>query len=237
MFCPKCGAEAAEGQKFCKSCGTNIQAVSDAIAGAEDPLGLGKLRVDVDSLKTNAVEWARQIKAEMKGETATRRIRRETREAARRTPRPREWLRYSWQHNLRDGLINVMAGAGFAGVWYILGRAAIDAGAIGDLEAQAHVQGLAKVVSLLWLLGGIRVLKGLGQIVYAAFFADPIATLTERFLPPPVVQQPPALQPSAVSTNELIPEPPPSVTEHTTHILEDAPRIGATGQGSSAQGV
>ena len=33
MFCPKCGAQ-AEGGRFCRSCGTNLVAVSDALAAS-----------------------------------------------------------------------------------------------------------------------------------------------------------------------------------------------------------
>ncbi|HKV38954.1 MAG TPA: zinc ribbon domain-containing protein [Blastocatellia bacterium] len=49
MYCPKCGGEASEGQKFCKNCGTDLQIVSDAIGRGDD--SLGQLRVDLDSLK------------------------------------------------------------------------------------------------------------------------------------------------------------------------------------------
>jgi predicted membrane protein len=34
MFCPKCGAQ-AEGGKFCRSCGTNLVAVSDALLASD----------------------------------------------------------------------------------------------------------------------------------------------------------------------------------------------------------
>lgn len=36
MFCPKCGAQ-SEGGKFCRSCGTNLVAVSDALMASEQP--------------------------------------------------------------------------------------------------------------------------------------------------------------------------------------------------------
>jgi predicted membrane protein len=40
MFCPKCGAQ-AEGGKFCRSCGTNLVAVSDALMASEQPRSPG----------------------------------------------------------------------------------------------------------------------------------------------------------------------------------------------------
>lgn len=33
MFCPKCGTQNPENGKFCRSCGTNLSPVSDALAG------------------------------------------------------------------------------------------------------------------------------------------------------------------------------------------------------------
>lgn len=33
MFCPKCGTENADGSKFCRSCGTNISLVPQALTG------------------------------------------------------------------------------------------------------------------------------------------------------------------------------------------------------------
>lgn len=36
MFCPTCGRENSVGRKFCASCGTNLEAVSQALSGSED---------------------------------------------------------------------------------------------------------------------------------------------------------------------------------------------------------
>src|ERR1700742_4624573 len=36
MFCPKCGAQSEAG-RFCRSCGTNLATVSDALAASEQP--------------------------------------------------------------------------------------------------------------------------------------------------------------------------------------------------------
>ncbi len=33
MFCPRCGRQATDTQRFCKSCGTNLQSVSQALTG------------------------------------------------------------------------------------------------------------------------------------------------------------------------------------------------------------
>jgi hypothetical protein len=36
MFCPSCGRENAQGIKFCVSCGTNLEIVSQALSGSPD---------------------------------------------------------------------------------------------------------------------------------------------------------------------------------------------------------
>ena len=36
MFCPTCGRDNSAGRKFCASCGTNLEAVSQALSGSED---------------------------------------------------------------------------------------------------------------------------------------------------------------------------------------------------------
>ena len=36
MFCPTCGRDNSIGRKFCASCGTNLEAVSQALSGSDD---------------------------------------------------------------------------------------------------------------------------------------------------------------------------------------------------------
>ena len=36
MFCPTCGRDNSIGRKFCASCGTNLEAVSQALSASDD---------------------------------------------------------------------------------------------------------------------------------------------------------------------------------------------------------
>jgi len=256
MFCPKCGSPTVEGQRFCKACGTNVQLINDALRSGDTsqaPFG-----IDVEALKKNAMDFAQSWKTGWGGgptgkdfqhgarESAReiREIKRKAREEARRQnlPKPREYMSYSWQHNLRNGLVSLLWGGGLGIVLYYLGRTVIDAGLIKQLEDSSNVpiHGLEPVVRILWLIALLPMLKGLARIIYAAFFGESMATLTARFTPQPLLEEAPASirqdtspvsQPATVGAYERSGEPssdpidpPPSVTEHTTHFFDEDQR-------------
>jgi hypothetical protein len=246
MFCPRCGAEAFEEQRFCKSCGTKLQLIHDALKAGES--GSSFYGLDVEAFKKSAVEFARSWKTGLEGaaaeagrhrerssrrvieRAAARDLRRQIRQQ--NLPRPKEWMSYSWQHNLKNGLISLFGGAGFGFVLYYLSMIAINEGVLDRLEeaTQGRVHGLEPLVRFLWLFALIPVLKGLAQIIYAACFAESMATLSDRFtvkLPPEPasIHQPPA--PKAEEQSAA----PASVTEHTTQFFDDAqPRVSRESQ-------
>lgn len=264
MFCPKCGSESLETQRFCKACGTNLQLINDALRTGDT--SQGPFGINVDELTKNAVDFAKSWKTSWgpghpriekvpRGERhrglsgrggqsidevrerlrINREVKKQAREEARRQnlPKPKEYMSYSWQHNLRSGLVSLFWGTGLGVVLYYLGQTALDEGLIGRLEATSngHVQGLEPLVRIIWLIALLPVLKGLAHIIYAAFFGESMATLAARFTPPPVLEEPPPFirqdtapvaerEPVAAGYDPSI-EPPPSVTEHTTHFFEE----------------
>ena len=60
MFCPKCGSESLETQRFCKACGTNLQLINDALRTGDTPQG--PFGINVDELTKNAVDFAKSWK-------------------------------------------------------------------------------------------------------------------------------------------------------------------------------
>jgi zinc ribbon protein len=144
MFCPKCGSESLETQRFCKACGTNLQLINDALRTGDTPQG--PFGINVDELTKNAIDFAKSWKTSWgpghlriekvpRGERHTglsgrggensigdaaerfrisREIRKQAREEARRQnlPKPKEYMSYSWQHNLRNGLVSLLWGTG-----------------------------------------------------------------------------------------------------------------------------
>lgn len=260
MFCPKCGIETVEGHKFCKSCGANLQLVSDALKGGDDTLG--QLRVDFDALKRSLGDVAKKIKVDLGigtnagakrqagdewwsssgNETNTAKhsthslTEREVKHPKRASFKPKEWLQYSWQHNVRDGLISLFGGAGLGAFLYYMGREAINSGVIEHLEGLWQVRGIEPLVRLIWLVSLIPILKGLAHLAYAAFFGESIASLSERFLPAQISQisndaatSSATSSPRTFSAQTYPVETPGSVTEQTTNILEKDESIADRG--------
>jgi hypothetical protein len=150
------------------------------------------------------------------------------------TPKPKEWLAYSWQHNLKSGLKDVLTGAGLGALLYYLGRVAIDAGVLQTIQEEAghSINGLEQAFRLVFLIAAFPILVGIGKIIYAAFFAESIATLADRFAPRVLAEsageKPPMARDTAPQgfispTMDALSEPPPSITEGTTKFFEDAP--------------
>ncbi|GEM_PF-1141227 len=263
MFCPKCGTQSiAEDQRFCKSCGTNLQAVNEAIDKGEskpdiakDPVAYGLHFVSniVDSVKESVGDVAVNKDSRRASHGADKKVRHQARqeewnakhqeylekraerrrqkEKMKHIPDAKALLTYSSEHNLRHGLMSFFGGLAFAAFLFYFCRAALDAGAIQDIEelTKRHINVLEPFIRWLWLLPGVTALKGLGQIIYALFFGESIKTLAQRF-----TQQNEAIDAAEVDIRntapqsntalmqESLPEPPPSVTEGTTKFFEEA---------------
>jgi hypothetical protein len=235
MFCPKCGIEALESQRYCKGCGTHLQMIYDAL-GTSDNKGI--YGIDVEALSRNARKFAESWKAGWSGSQTEARPAKATtapvEQPRQNLPKPKEWLRYSWQHNLRDGLLSLFGGLGFGVVLYYLCRPPYIQDILRSIEplsrTNVDIDAVARLASYIYLFAAIPVLKGLGQIIYAAFFAESIARLTERFIPQPgqMLAAPPSAFPlsneeSTGRNFDDLKEPVSSVTEHTTKIIDGAP--------------
>ena len=258
MYCPKCGAEAVEGQRFCKVCGTNLQLIINIVKGGGK--GPGPWNFDPEEMKRNITDFvdswkrgfphehANKWKAEwqqfQQGRPArhsARDLRRRSRDEARRRnlPQPGQWMKYSRQHNFKEGLKSLFGGAGLSFLFFKIGQEVLNSGVIGQIPGidppQAH--GLEVLARVFWLVMLIPVLKGFGQLIYATFFAESLATLTERYAIPAeelgradVVTEPSAQRSTAPQAQASAPtndfgqlnEPPPSVTENTTQFFEEA---------------
>jgi len=146
-------------------------------------------------------------------------------------PRPKDWLRYSRQHNLRDGLISLLGGGAAGFVLYYLGQMVIHGGLLESLNERYGVRGIDQVVAMAWLIALIPVVKGFGQILYGAFFGESIKSIAKSYKPEPAPVhpriEPASLPQQAAEVTEPNLSPPSSVTEHTTNILDRSEPSGA----------
>jgi hypothetical protein len=188
---------------------------------------MGQLGIDIAELQRNLSEVGKRVKSEVHGMFSSTRPRTRTNPLAQEhepasvsvaAPKPEQWLSYSRQHSFRNGLISLFGGAGLGAVLYLLGNQVIQPETIQDLELLARVRGLDQIIRMIWIVAAVPMLKGLGQLVYGAFFAESMMTLAERFVPrlPPPQARLPVVESSAAE------EFPPSVTEQTTFNLNRA---------------
>jgi hypothetical protein len=160
MFCPTCGKENAFGRKFCVACGTNLEAVSQALSGSKTDF----------FTRTDAI--LDQLVA-----------------------------RYA-EHVFKDAPANT-ADATVGKSWKLLGQ-----GVLTSLMDMI-------LFSLMWNIFPLRFL--------ILLISSPIRLLYERSnrqkIAKPRPEEQAALSPPATATNEILPKPAASITEHTTGLL------------------
>src|SRR5581483_6168245 len=152
MYCPKCGAEAIEGQRFCKACGTNLQLIINIVKGGGR--GPGPWHFDPEELKRNVTDFVDSWKKSFPNEHAkkwkadwvhfekgrpyrqqARELRRRAKDEVRRRnlPQPGQWMKYSRQHNLKEGLTSLLGGAASSFVFFKAGQEILNSGIIHEI--------------------------------------------------------------------------------------------------------
>jgi ABC-type multidrug transport system fused ATPase/permease subunit len=229
MYCPQCGLESSSGLQFCRSCGANLKVIGKAVSLSEaiarsDRGPLPKIKEMMKSLKiehvtdevSRALDQMNQEIVKNSGSLATRKPQHheqhfeEQVEKLWRRERKEKTARRRREAHLTQGLISLFTGGGLMIFLYYLSSALI-LKLPPQIVAQAPFE-IDPVVHMIWLVGLIPALTGLGHI---------LAGLTIRPDPPALergsLEELPALP---TETNELTPRyEPPSVTERTTNIL------------------
>lgn len=241
MFCPQCGTESSQELKFCRTCGANLKVIgkavtlSEAIARSDGipaklkdifsnikiahvtedvSRALDKMKTEIASSKDDHREWIRA-----KG-------REEFREWARSSKKEKTAEQRRERH-LTKGFVTMFSGVGLSIFLYFLGHTLV-LKLPPDAVAQIPFE-LDPVIRIVWLIGLIPALSGLGRV---------IAGLTIRRDPLKQVEFPadsplriePATSPIAQPVNPqryddeatvvAAREAPDSVTDRTTNILE-----------------
>ena len=216
MYCPQCGTESSSDLPYCRSCGANLKVIGKAVSLSEaiarsDRGPLPKIKEMMKNLKVEqATEDISHALEQMNNEIV--------RSSDDPTPQKPWWLdgrrkksaAQRREKHLTAGAISFFSGIGLATFLYFL---------TGALVLKLPPEIIAKVpfeidpvVRILWLVGLMPMLSGLGHIV-AGLLIRPDkdrAELDEAGAP---VKRIPASQPIRRTT-------PASVTERTTNLLE-----------------
>jgi hypothetical protein len=214
MYCPQCGTESSSGLQYCRSCGANLKVIGKAVSLSE-----AIARSDRGPLP-KIKEMMKNLKVEQVTEDISHALDQMNKEIVRSSddPTPHEpwWLEgrkkktaeQRREKHLVTGTISLFSGIGLATFLYYL-TGALVLRLPPDFVARVPFE-IEPVVRILWLLGLMPTLSGVGHI---------IAGLLIRPDPPRQIEaSKPALELS--ESEPIVRTAPASVTERTTNILE-----------------
>ena len=214
MYCPQCGTDSSTGQQYCRSCGANLKVIGKAVAlseaiGRSDRGPLPKIKEMVRSFKVEHVtEEVENALEKMSSELAKispprqRDIRPWINLGRKKTPAERR------EQHISKGVVSLFSGAGLTLFLYFLSSALI-LKLPPNIISQIPFE-LDPVIHIIWLLGAIPMLSGVGNII-AGLLIRPNA----RFELPEADRPTPQLEEKA--TPPILRH---SVTDRTTELLE-----------------
>ena len=214
MYCPQCGTESSSGQQYCRSCGANLKVIGKAVTLSEaiarsDRGPLPKIKEMMKNLKVEHVtEDVSNALDQMNKEIARSSHDRGSHEPwwmHLKHPKTPEQRR---ENNLVTGTVSLFSGIGLMIFLYYL-SAALVLRLPPDVIAKIPFE-IEPVVRVIWLIGLLPVLSGVGHIV-AGLLIRPSSTAS---LPPPGQQQ------ETMAREYRPPTLPGSVTEQTTNLLD-----------------
>lgn len=247
MFCPQCGTESSQELKFCRSCGANLKVIGKAVT-------LSEAIARSDGIPAKLKDIFSNIKIAHVTEDVSRALEKMKTEIARSTDDQREWVRARGREEFREwarrsrkektaeqrrerhltkGFITMFSGVGLSIFLYFLSHALVL-----RLPAETIAQipfDLDPVIRVAWLIGLIPALSGFGRIIAGLtirsekpkmieFPAE--STLRIDAAPTVASQSPTPREHDDEMTVVASRQPPDSVTDRTTSILEHkiAPR-------------
>lgn len=141
MFCPQCGSNQSDELKFCKSCGTNLGSVREAVATRDE----GE---KFDWNKTWIAEMLMSSEESVKRAAELERIQGLTPDAKRR-------------NEIKGGVITGSVGIGLMILLFVLMEGIIASGRVSDTAAA--------ILSRLWVVGVIPIFVGIALVINGMF--------------------------------------------------------------------
>jgi hypothetical protein len=229
MFCPQCGTESSQDLKFCRSCGANLKVIGKAVT-------LSEAIARSDGIPAKLKDIFSNIKIAHVTEDVSRALDKMNKEITRSSlewhdkarARKVKTAEQRRERHLTQGFITMFSGVGLSIFLYFLSHALV-LKLPPDAVAQIPFD-LDPVIRVVWLVGLIPALSGFGRV---------IAGLTIRPFPARQIEfpaeSPLRIEPSTPSIDQpgtrrnqaddeltvlASREPPDSVTDRTTNILE-----------------
>lgn len=227
MFCPQCGTESSAELHYCRACGANLKVIGKAVS-------LSEAIARSDSVPSKLKEMVKNFKVEKVTDEVSRAMERMNKEIVRSAgdPRPRRswWLEAKKktaaerrERYLTKGTIKLFWGGGLTIFLYFLANALV-LDLPPDVIAKIPFK-INPVVHVLWVLGLIPMLSGVGHIIAGLSIRPDRARPAELSDQKPLSIDPPtdAGRYSAEVTVATPRDAPASVTERTTNILDRDP--------------
>ena len=226
MFCPQCGTESSAELHYCRACGANLKVIGKAVS-------LSEAIARSDSVPSKLKEMVKNFKVEKVTDEVSRAMERMNKEIVRSAsdPKPRKgWLGAKKktaaerrERYLTKGTIKLFWGGGLTVFLYFLASALV-LRLPPDVIARIPFE-INPVVHVLWALGLIPMLSGVGHIIAGLSVRPDPARPMELPDQKPLSIDPPSdagLYPveMTVATPRDAPS---SVTERTTNILDREP--------------
>ncbi|HEY6805978.1 MAG TPA: hypothetical protein VI306_20525 [Pyrinomonadaceae bacterium] len=225
MYCPQCGTDSASNLQFCRGCGANLKVIGKAVALSE-----AVARSDRGPLP-KIKEMVKNFKVEQVTEEVSRALEHMNTEIARMSPPEKKqrgkhpWISSKTQktpaqrreEHITKGIVSMFSGVGLMIFLYYLSGALV-------LKLPPHIIEqipfeIEPVVRVIWLLGVIPTLTGLGNIM-AGLLIKPKNHEPAQLEEPKheAVEFPKAVAPTTSSFGSTVPR---SVIENTTNLLEE----------------
>jgi hypothetical protein len=237
MFCPQCGTDSASDQRYCRSCGANLKVIAKAVT-------LGDAISRTDGVPAKIKEIIGNIKIEKVTDEVSRAMERMNQEITRSSADHRRRSRVRKEktaaqrreRQLVKGIVQLFWGGGLTTFLYFLAHALVL-----RLPAEFYEKvpfEIAPVVRVLWVIGLIPMLSGVGHILSSfAIRSDPPKEIEFPESSPLKIEADhyPAAAPASPHVDDYATtvsprEAPPSVTDRTTNILEHQTRISQSKQ-------
>jgi hypothetical protein len=227
MFCPQCGSESSAELHYCRSCGANLKVIGKAVS-------LSEAIARSDGVPAKIKEMVKNLKVEKVTDEVSRAMDRMNKEIVRSahdsTPHKPWWIEAKKktaeqrrERHLTKGTIKFFWGGGLTIFLYFLANALV-LKLPPDVIAKIPFE-IDPVVHVIWLLGLIPMLSGLGHILAGISIRPDPVTPIELSDPKPLRIDSPidATQYQSDVTVATRREAPASVTERTTNILDRDP--------------